>query len=241
MDGGCAWPRAWVVRAGERRTGCARCPRRRDHALGALEGGAPRRRAPLASVRCQGWLARAPAPSDRPGGTCPAGAAGSGYTLRERAAPPLQNQPSSVLSRVQHVRTPATMLMREIAIASGLAVACGLGWKTYHWNYMRKLDSWYAKYNKGEISALANRGKLTQRRSFGALAGPVLLEYDDCVARAPCARGPAVLLGNELTKSVLWLALRPKVPPMTQCVPVTGVLLGRDKSTWTTPAMRVLV
>ena len=47
-------------------------------------------------------------------------------------------------------------LMREITIATSLALVSGLAWKTYHWNTMRRMDDWYAKYNKGEISPVKN-------------------------------------------------------------------------------------
>ena len=54
-------------------------------------------------------------------------------------------------------RPPAKMpLMREITIATSLALVSGLAWKTYHWNTMRRMDDWYAKYNKGEISPVKN-------------------------------------------------------------------------------------
>ncbi|KAK9808434.1 hypothetical protein WJX73_004898 [Symbiochloris irregularis] len=34
-------------------------------------------------------------------------------------------------------------LVAEIAIGSGLGLAAGLVWKTYHWNEKRKIDEYY--------------------------------------------------------------------------------------------------
>ncbi|KAL3684998.1 hypothetical protein R1sor_003020 [Riccia sorocarpa] len=46
-------------------------------------------------------------------------------------------------------------LIREIGLGVGLGIFVGAFWKVYHVNYRRKVEDFYASYEKGEITVEA--------------------------------------------------------------------------------------
>lgn len=53
----------------------------------------------------------------------------------------------------KHGNSRNVNLPKELAIGTGLGLAAGLMWKTYHWNEKRKVEEYYASLAKMQQAA----------------------------------------------------------------------------------------
>ncbi|KAL5561015.1 hypothetical protein UlMin_030762 [Ulmus minor] len=56
--------------------------------------------------------------------------------------------------KIAHATLKGPSVVKEICIASVLALAAGSLWKMYHWNEQRKVRQFYDLLEKGEISVV---------------------------------------------------------------------------------------